>query len=225
MSTFYDGQSKKVRNALFVYDGPIQKDSQGNYYSTVINNTVFNRYLGHAEHLAVAIRTQRFCDDSEVRKTQKIDLTNVNVIDVPNISSVSGILFSRNKACSILRNELNKADVAIIRLPSFIGAEAVRLARKLRKKYLVEVVGCPFDSLWNYGLKGKLIAPYLVLSMKAQVKKADYVIYVTNNFLQERYPTKGKSINCSNVEIATMEEGILEQRLLHIKLHKRKIIL
>lgn len=75
MRTYCKHADIKVKKALFVYDGPIQKDSNGNYYSTVINNTVFNRYLGHAEQLTVAIRTQLFADDIEAQKSKKIDLT------------------------------------------------------------------------------------------------------------------------------------------------------
>ena len=86
----------------------------------------------------------------------------------------------------------------------------------MKKPYLVEVVGCPWDSLWNYGIKGKIIAPSLTFSMKKQVKNAEYVIYVTKHFLQERYPTKGKSTNCSNVEIVNVHENVLNKRIDHI---------
>ena len=44
--------------AVFVYDGPIQIDLEGNFYSPVINNKVFNRYLNHADELSVAIRVE-----------------------------------------------------------------------------------------------------------------------------------------------------------------------
>lgn len=145
-------------------------------------------------------------------------------MDVPNLSSASGIIFNRKKAHSILLEQLKKTDLAIIRLPSFIGAQAVRIAKKLGTKYLVEIVGCPWDSLWNYGIKGKLIAPFMMRSMKSQVKRAPYVIYVTNNFLQERYPTNGMSTNCSNVEISATDENVLKRRLNHIEQHEGKIL-
>ena len=90
---------------------------------------------------------------------------------------------------------------------------------------MVEVVGCPWDSLWNYGIKGKLMAPYLTLSMKAQVKNAPFAIYVTNEFLQNRYPTDGISTNCSNVEISDVSKEVLEKRLQHIKNNDDKFII
>jgi hypothetical protein len=41
----------------------------------------------------------------------------------------------------------------------------------LNKKLVVEVVGCAWDSLWNYGnLKAKMYAPILTYRMKKAVK-------------------------------------------------------
>ena len=215
----------KCMKALFCYDGPIQKDEIGRHYSPVINNTVFNRYLGHADSLKVAIRVDNFKNPQDAGKSKLIDETNVEIIPVPNLSSAYGIVFNRAEAMSILADQMKKVDYSIIRLPSFIGQVAVKVARKLQKPYLVEVVGCPWDSLWNYGLKGKLIAPWLTLSMKRQVKDARYVIYVTNSFLQSRYPTKGLSTNCSNVEINAVDDMILQSRIDKIHKNSEKLIL
>lgn len=211
--------------ALFVYDGPIQYDEEGNYYSQVINNTVFKRYLNHADFLKVAIRTELFGDNFNKKKTQKINTEKVDIISVPSLSNAKGFIFNRKAVRNILESELNTVDFAIIRLPSFIGAEAVKIVRRKKIPYLVEVVGCPWDSLWNYGIKGKLMAPYLTLSMKAQVKNAPFAIYVTNEFLQNRYPTDGISTNCSNVEISDVPKEVLEKRLQHIKNNDDKFII
>lgn len=211
--------------ALFCYDGPIQYDDKGNFYSPVINNTVFKRYLNHAECLDVAIRTEHCGKKFDVTKTQKIDTTKVDIVSIPNLSTAKGFIFDKYKARKILAERFEKVDFLIIRLPSFIGAQAVKVANKMKKPYLIEVVGCPWDSLWNYGLKGKIMAPYLKNSMKHQVKNATNVIYVTSEFLQNRYPTLGESTNCSNVEIDNVPEDILIKRIDHIKKNNNKLIL
>ena len=69
------------------------------------------------------------------------------------------------------------------------------------------------------------MAPYLRNSMKNQVKHAPFVIYVTNNFLQKRYPTDGKSTNCSNVEINDVSQLILDNRIKRINSKVGKIII
>ena len=149
----------------------------------------------------------------------------MDIISVPSLSNAKGFIFNRKAVRNILESELNTVDFAIIRLPSFIGAEAVKVVKRKKIPYLVEVVGCPWDSLWNYGIKGKLMAPYLTLSMKAQVKSAPFAIYVTNEFLQNRYPTDGISTNCSNVEISDVPQEVLEKRLQHIKNNDDRFII
>lgn len=211
--------------ALFCYDGPIQCDGEGRHYSPVVNNTVFNRYLGHADHLTVAIRVEPFRMGADTSRSKLIDETYVDIVAVPSQSTLRGIVFHRAEAARILTEQLEKVDFAIIRLPSFIGQLAVKIARKLHKPYLVEVVGCPWDSLWNYGLKGKLIAPWMTLSMKHQIKHADYAIYVTNKFLQSRYPTDGIGIGCSDVQIASVTEQVLQHRLEKIRRGSEKYVL
>lgn len=211
--------------ALFCYDGPIQCDGESRHYSPVVNNTVFDRYLGHAGHLTVAIRVEPFRVGADASRSKLIDETHVDIVAVPSQSTLSGIAFHRAEAIKIITEELKKVDFAIIRLPSFIGQLAAKIARKLHKPYLVEVVGCPWDSLWNYGLKGKLVAPWMTHSMKQQVKQADYAIYVTSKFLQSRYPTEGEGIGCSDVQIDVVTDEILQHRLEKIRSGTEKFIL
>lgn len=211
--------------ALFCYDGPIQYDAEGRHYSPVVNNTVFDRYLGHADHLTVVIRVEPFRMGADTSRSKLIDESQVDIVAVPSQSTLSGILFHRAEAARIITEQMKKVDFAIIRLPSFLGQLTTKIARKLNKPYLVEVVGCPWDSLWNYGLKGKLVAPWLTLSMKQQVKQAKYAIYVTNDFLQSRYPTNGVATNCSNVEIDAVTEEVLQNRLEKIRGGNEKFVL
>lgn len=81
---------------------------------------------------------------------------------------------------------------------------------------MIEVVGCPWDAYWNYSLKGKMVAPFATQMMKTRIKKAPYVLYVTNMFLQRRYPTNGKTVNCSNVELQNVNGEILRNRITKI---------
>ena len=86
-------------------------------------------------------------------------------------------------------------------------------------------MGCPWDSLWNYGIKGKIIAPFFYLKTKYEVKNAPWVLYVTNKFLQNRYPTNGKNIGCSDVVLENLDEAIIKKRIQKIKRNTKKLIL
>ena len=83
---------------------------------------------------------------------------------------------------------------------------------------MIEVVNCMWDSLWNHSMLGKMAAvPYTILQKKT-IKNAPYVLYVTKNFLQRRYPTQGNSCGVSDVVISEeIQEDILNKRLKKIK--------
>lgn len=82
---------------------------------------------------------------------------------------------------------------------------------------MIEVVGCAWDSFWNHGVSGKVLAPFMFLMMKKAVKRSQYTIYVTKEFLQRRYPTIGISTNISNVSLPPADEAILKNRILKIQ--------
>ena len=115
-----------------------------------------------------------------------------------------------------LRPELERADLMVARLHSIMGMRALACAQKYRKPSLAEVMGDAWDAYWNHGAVGKVIAPYVFLRTKQLVKRADYALYVTSRWLQERYPCGGLTVSASNVEILPADEAALERRLARI---------
>lgn len=112
---------------------------------------------------------------------------------------------------------VQEADVCVCHVPCGHSYQVIKYAKKYGKPYLTVVCGCPWDALWNYDWRGKLLAPNAYLSLRRIMRDAPYSIYVTNEFLQRRYPTNGKSIGCSNVNVSTGVEGVLEKRLTNIR--------
>jgi glycosyltransferase involved in cell wall biosynthesis len=202
--------------AMFCCDGPLSRDKYGNYYGVALNERMFSRYYQITDGLTVAIRTELKSDDT-IKKLSKINLDNFQVISCPNLSSLKGMLFGRFKLESILYDHINNVDFLIIRLPSLIGILSIEIARKMNKPFLIELVGCPWDALWNHSWKGKLVAPFMRYATKKAVKNAPYVLYVTTEFLQRRYPSTGKTIGCSDVALPTLDESVLDARLHKIK--------
>lgn len=198
---------------LFCYDGPLSKDEFNNYYGSALNDNLFKRYYSIAEELKVLIRVNEISKLEALSKLSKITLIPFKVRECPNLSNLKGLIFNKKIAKKIIKEEIEKTDYIVIRLPSIIGNLALLEAEKQNKKYLVEVVGCPWDSLWNHSFQGKIIAPYMWLKTKKNVKNAKNVVYVTNEFLQNRYPTKGKNTNCSNVALKEFDENNFKNRI------------
>lgn len=207
-------------NGLFCCDWPIYKDKKGNYYDITLTNDVLKRYLNVVDKLTILIRVEQLDDNDMIKKLSKIDTEKINIVEMPNLLSIKGML-KKNKIIKekIYTNVCN-ADLIFIRIPSFIGNEVVKIANEMGKKYLVEVGGCAWDSYWNHSLKGKLIAPYIFLNTRYSVHNASHATYVTNRFLQNRYPCKGNLCECSNVMIDKPDESVLENRIKKIENYK-----
>lgn len=112
---------------------------------------------------------------------------------------------------------IEKCDMVIARVPSLVALRAAECGLKLKKKCMSVVVGCGWDSYWNHGIMGKILAPYNYLKMRKSVKKSEYALYVTNEFLQKRYPCKNKTVGVSDVFIAPPNEDIINNRLKKIE--------
>ncbi len=108
-------------------------------------------------------------------------------------------------------------DIVVAHLPSPIGMRAIKYAKQYHKPYFIAVVGCAWDAYWNYNIKGKLIALPSFLSMRRVVKNARYALYVTQSFLQGRYPCPGITVGCSNVEISKPSVTVLDNRIQKIE--------
>lgn len=199
--------------ALFCYDGPMYKDENGFYHDSILNDRMFERYLKVADSLELIIRTRPIESQIAEKRMSRLSNPKISVCECPNLSSIRGLITGAVAVKKMLRERISQADLIFIRVPSVIGNYSIDMCKQLKKPYLVEVVGCPWDSYWNYSLKGKIVAPVATIMMRSRVKKAPYVLYVTNSFLQKRYPTRGKQINCSNVELMPADDTVQITRL------------
>ena len=196
---------------LFVHDHPFRR-VDGILYSTGgLNNNILNRYTSYCDSLVVVARI--------------IDEDNVNDRWSRITDEKIHIYGNRTLKCDDLEQKIQECDKLIVRLPSFLGNKALRINKKYKKPYLIEMVGCPWDALWNHGIKGKIIAPYMLMKTKKMVKSAPYVIYVTEKFLQKRYPTFGKTIGCSDVEIVDLDTTIEENRIQKINAQNGELVI
>ena len=112
-----------------------------------------------------------------------------------------------------VRAAVEGSSAALIRLPSELGFLAAAACERRGKPYAVELVGCAFDGMRNHGsLAGRLYAPFFYRRTRKAVGRAPLVLYVTERWLQQRYPAGGHAYAASDVEIAPMTPEDLEAR-------------
>ena len=178
---------------------------KGKYYLAPKAFTIYKRY---ADAFGKVTLCCRFEEKEKLMEGYK-EATFVSEI-VP-IDSLYGVLFGKYK--NIMTNEIKKCDLVIVRMPSIIAYRAADYAKTVGVPYLAELMGDAWDSYWNHDLCGKLIAFYMDQKMKKIAWQANYSLYVTDKYLQKRYPCKNKGINASNVFIKSVDERVLEKRI------------
>ena len=204
-----------MRKVLFVHNGPLHRGSDGQMFGIHYTDAVKERYLILGDHVTFLMREERIANSIE--EFSPISPLNFNFIAVPDILSPVNRIRNHDCAIRIIRNAVAEVDIVVARIPSLIARLAVQTARKLRKPYMVECVACNWDALWNHGWKGKLSAPWYVLKQKEILSQSPYVVYVTEKFLQRRYPTQGRQVAISNVDLPHTDGGVLERRLQRIQ--------
>jgi glycosyltransferase involved in cell wall biosynthesis len=206
----------KRDNVIFAYNGPVEVDEYGNYYGNELNDILVERYRLLGKNVTFLIRTRKI-RSFDAGKYLKFKSKDFHVIPLPEFNSLYRFIISYFNLRKVIRDAVNATDILVARMPSRAGRIAIHYARKYKVPYLVEVVGCPWDALWNHSILGKLFAPYAFFRMKQTIKKSPYVQYVTKEFLQKRYPTSGISIGISDVILPKFEQTILDKRIDRIK--------
>lgn len=200
---------------LFVHDHIIYKQSDVYYSPGGLKADVWARYLntGLIDSFAVVSRGVKL-----TAMREGLVKSSVPKVYFDPVYEVKGGLDYYLKASLIkerLRKHIEQVDVVIIRAPSAFGTYAYNICRKLNKPYITEIVGCTWDSNWNYGsILGKLRAPLSFIKNKSVIKNSIASLYVTEHFLQGRYPSKARiTTHASNVHIPDPDPSVLEAHI------------
>ncbi len=193
---------------LFVHGSKaLKQDKEGNLYTDgSYSEEVWERYYKLTNDLIVMTKKEDEIYETEVAKSKFHEFNDEKY------------KFIEIKNDFVLEEEIRKADIIIIRVPSRTSYKAIDYAKKYNKKYLLEVVGCTLDLYWNTGkIRNKLLAIKTYIKLKRYVKEAKYVVYVSSLFLQKRYPTRGKSIACSDAVLKNFDDIALKGRIKKIE--------
>lgn len=199
-------------NILFIYNEIVVEKCNGEFYHNFLGD-IIDRYSLFG-NLTVCVAKQEV-ETPVSKKIDKNKQVKFEFIDKENTIEKS---LCRKNNINILKNLIKAADFVIIHVPCSVQDLVAKWCEKFGKPYMGVVVGCPWDSLTNHSFKGKLLAPLSYLSLRKFMKKVPYAIYVTDSFLQKRYPTEGRYIGCSDVAIPSFKpENIITDRISLIK--------
>lgn len=195
---------------LFIQGGTrLKTDTEGNHYTDGnLNNIVWDRYKKYCDELIILLRKDNTLYKKQYAKTNfnPLNENNTTLIGLPDLMRPKKNFFNlkiRKETLRKIEKAVKQCDKAIIRSAhNFYTLNAVRFCKKHNKPYLIEIAGFAFDGYWWHGnIFGKIVAVPYELAAKKAVKTANYCSYVTQRSLQNRYPTKGKQLGCSDVHI------------------------
>ena len=219
---------------LFFIQGAtrLKHDNAGNWYSDGnFDRSAWERYTQLCDELTVVLRKEdRIYDFDEAKKkfniidNPKIKLVPVDDLYRPKKRSLSHKI--RKNVCDTIEREIRQCDKAIIRsVVNFYTQYALKICLKYNIPYAIEVTGVAWDGMWYHSALGKLMAYPTEMKVKKAVSKSPYVLYVTDKELQERYPSIGKTVGCSNVALEKTDNDVLNARIQHIKTPKQTVVL
>lgn len=203
----------RPRRLVFAHDTWFLRGDDGRMW-TDRGAIPWDRYLEIADEVVVVARQRALGPGASTEGLVRADGERVSFVAFPNLATLTGRLVRRRAARHELRGLLGNADGLVARLPSEIGALACLAAEDVGRPWAVELVTCPWDALWNYGnWKGKVFAPLAWWETRRRLRRAPFALYVTESFLQRRYPPGGEAVGVSDVEIVPPGPEVLEARL------------
>ena len=195
-------------------------DDQGNpYLNSHMNRNTVERYANLCDCFTMFLRDSRIrLSEAEAKERCNpfpLDLADL-IVEYDPYSPVWNWLnlSQRKRFDAALETAILDADKVIFSAASnFYVNKGINFCKKYGKPYLVLNGGFSFETDWNNkNPLGKLLAPIREYRCRKNLAEAPYALYVTNWSLQKRYPCKGVSVGCSDVEIPKLTEDILEKR-------------
>ena len=147
---------------------------------------------------------------------QKIEFINADRVRhfKPLTSSIKEYFLNNSYNKKILNELIPQMDLVIGYAPGHNLYEALKIAKSNNIPFLTFLVACPWDTMRRHQrLIVRLLSPLYFLQTKKIVKESDYVHYVTKSFLQQRYPTSGKSLGCSDANLGEPNPAAISMRL------------
>jgi glycosyltransferase involved in cell wall biosynthesis len=203
--------------ALLVVDRRFIEVDGGVYTEGPIGAETGGRYLQWFDRVIVAGR--RGVAGASTRNLTLVTQPGLDIRYLPDLSGLAHRLRAAGEARARLVRLFGEADGVITRLPSELGIEAAMLAQRVGKPLALDIGGCVLDGMRAHGsLAGKIYAPVAYRRMRSVVRRSAWVSYVTQQFLQQRYPAweLARTVACSNVDLPEPAQDVLTARLARI---------
>lgn len=198
---------------VFVTDNGFSKKNDEYYYSGA-NVQHYSTVTRHFDDITFIARNNPYEQSSNPISGKY----QVNLVD--KITSGKNVINNYKRLNLILDDVIRQSDVVMCF--GINGYLAYKKAKKYNKPTIAYVGGCVYDSLKNMDSKlKKTLAPIVMSMIKEMVGNASFVHYV-DQYLLERYPTRGRYLICPSAKI-DIDHSVIEKRVKKINNQKEII--
>lgn len=184
----------------------------------------FERFLAglnNNDSLVVYTGLKEELDTDVVNKYKCVSNNRIRFVGVPEFRKPKNLL----KIYRQMKEAVKDADFCYLRCgiaSSFAGL----FCKRFNVPYMTIVNEDIFKSTVNHSsLIVRLSAYPLWLLTSYVVRNANYSCYVTKEYLQTKYPCRGKSLGCSDIEFLNIDDAVIIQRKDKIEKMQDPIIL
>lgn len=179
-----------MSSVLVAADNHYYRDTEGAVFvESVFNYDFYKRYLSVFDKVYAVGRVTQVASAPAGKK--RADGPGVEFLDLEPGRGLKGFLQTGMANKRLIRDYLEKADCIIARVPGVVANMVVDECNRANKQYSVEVVVDP----WEYfapdvrgGIVNWVVRRKWTSDLKKTCMKARGVSYVTEHYLQERYP-------------------------------------
>lgn len=171
----------------------------------------FERFLAglnNNDSLVVYTGLKEELNPEAVRKYKCVSNDRIKFVGVPEFRKLKNLY----KIYRQMKKAVKEADFCYLRCgiaSSFAGL----FCKRYNVPYMTIVNEDIFKSTVNHSsLIVRLSAYPLWFSTRYVVRNANYSCYVTKEYLQSKYPCRGKSLGCSDIEFLNIDDAIIAQR-------------
>lgn len=165
--------------------------ADGKYYLREFGDTLLKRYLMVFDTIRVAIRT-KYVSNSDLGIYNILVDMRVEIYPLPFFQGPKQYLSVYMDTCKRIENITQGCEVCIVRMPSSIAYKVLQRAKMQKIPYGIEVVANPQDLALQGDLKAYFFWSILHKNLKKMCAGADCISYVTQHFLQKKYPSLKK---------------------------------
>lgn len=196
---------------------------KGEYYHSKSEH-FFERYLAglnDEDTLTVYCGVIEVTDEERIKKCKKVSHPRIKFEKIPEFRKLKNLPSIYRQMKEIIMD----ADFCYLRT-GIASSIAGYYCKKSNVPYMAILNEDVFKNLWLHPNKVfKLFAYPISWMVYSTVKKADYACYVTQDYLQGRYPCKGLVCGCSDIEFLDINVLSLQSRLKKIETIRDGIIL